>query len=75
MWRVRRRVFGSLLGSIVALPQRGGWKNIREGNLAAQKSSRGDKCHQRSRLEVGNRPDKAARTAKASRDATQTRPP
>jgi hypothetical protein len=33
-----RRLVGSLLGLIVALPQRGGWENIREGNLAARKS-------------------------------------
>ncbi len=61
---LNRRLFGSLLGLIVALPQRGGWENVRESNLAAQKSSRGDKCHQGSRLEVGNRPDKAAERPK-----------
>jgi hypothetical protein len=38
---LNRRLFGTLLGLIVALPQRGDWENIREGNLAAQKSSRG----------------------------------
>jgi hypothetical protein len=35
---LNRRLFDNLLRLIVALPQRDGWENIREGNLAAQKS-------------------------------------
>jgi hypothetical protein len=34
---LNRRLFGSLLRLIVALPQRGGWQNIREGIVRLQR--------------------------------------